>query len=95
MMSKRICPLLMLGVVAAWATWSCGHAPEAEPARLPNVVFILADDLGWADTGVYGSQFFETPNHGCPIEFDCHTHNHIFISYLLDHIECERLERFV
>ena len=62
MMSKRICPLLMLGVVAAWATWSCGHAPEAEPARLPNVVFILADDLGWADTGVYGSQFFETPN---------------------------------
>ena len=28
----------------------------------PNVVFILADDLGWRDTGVYGSQFYETPH---------------------------------
>ena len=31
-------------------------------SRPPNVIFILADDLGWADTGVYGSQFFETPH---------------------------------
>lgn len=27
-----------------------------------NVVFILADDLGWADTGCYGSTFYQTPN---------------------------------
>ncbi len=27
----------------------------------PNVVFILADDLGWADLGCYGSNFHETP----------------------------------
>ncbi len=27
----------------------------------PNVVFILADDLGWKDTGVTGSDFYETP----------------------------------
>ncbi|HSB17575.1 MAG TPA: sulfatase-like hydrolase/transferase [Bryobacteraceae bacterium] len=25
-------------------------------------VFILADDLGWADTGVYGADLHETPN---------------------------------
>jgi arylsulfatase A len=31
--------------------------------RLPtNVVFILADDLGWRDLGCYGSGFYETPN---------------------------------
>ena len=28
----------------------------------PNVLFIIADDLGWADLGAYGSKFYETPN---------------------------------
>jgi arylsulfatase A len=28
----------------------------------PNVVFILADDLGWAQVGCYGNAFYETPN---------------------------------
>ncbi|MES2531308.1 MAG: sulfatase-like hydrolase/transferase [Pseudomonadota bacterium] len=28
----------------------------------PNIVFILADDLGWADLGVYGQTGFATPH---------------------------------
>ena len=32
------------------------------PETPPNVVVILIDDLGWIDTGVYGSAFYETPN---------------------------------
>lgn len=28
----------------------------------PNIVFILADDLGWADLGVMGSDYYETPH---------------------------------
>jgi len=28
----------------------------------PNVVLILADDVGWKGLGCYGSEFFETPN---------------------------------
>ena len=28
----------------------------------PNVVLILVDDLGWADIGAYGSDFYQTPN---------------------------------
>jgi len=31
-------------------------------ASRPNVVFILADDLGWADLGCQGSQYYETPH---------------------------------
>ncbi|MBT7060910.1 MAG: sulfatase [Lentisphaerae bacterium] len=27
-----------------------------------NVVFILADDLGWTDLGCYGSDYYQTPN---------------------------------
>lgn len=33
-----------------------------QTARPPNVVFILADDLGWRDTSLYGSTFYETPH---------------------------------
>lgn len=31
-------------------------------ADRPNVVFILADDLGWRDLSIQGSTFYETPN---------------------------------
>jgi arylsulfatase A-like enzyme len=30
--------------------------------RKPNIIFIMADDLGWRDLGCYGSTFHQTPN---------------------------------
>src|SRR5262245_46108416 len=37
-------------------------ASAAEPARKPNVVLIVADDLGQRDLQCYGSKFYRTPN---------------------------------
>jgi len=33
-----------------------------EAASLPNIVFIMADDLGYSDIGVYGARDLETPS---------------------------------
>ena len=41
---------------------ACACSATADAPRRPNIVFILADDLGWTDTGVYGSHYYETPN---------------------------------
>lgn len=48
---------------------ACAGAAAALPSRLargaakrPNILFILVDDLGWADLSCYGSTFYETPH---------------------------------
>ncbi len=38
-----------------------GCAQKAEPEKW-NIVFILADDLGWNQVGYHGTDYYETPN---------------------------------
>lgn len=41
---------------------SAFHSPLIADDRPPNIVFILADDLGYADIGCYGSDINRTPH---------------------------------
>jgi arylsulfatase A-like enzyme len=51
----------MLTGAAAIAAGSC-TSEHGKNASAPNVVFILADDLGWGDLSCFGQERFSTPN---------------------------------
>ncbi len=58
---KLFSPVRSLSLCTAlWLLW-VGVCFAQPPAR-PNIVFILADDLGYGDLSCYGQQNFRTPN---------------------------------
>ena len=75
----------VLGLVGA-------HAGSMQRSDSPNVVIILADDLGYGDLGCYGHDGFKTPHldqmaeEGGPLESVLRTGSLLrsFSSYLVD-----------
>lgn len=56
---NKITPVWTFSILAFFMTAIYSIAEEDRP---PNVIFILTDDMGWGDLGVYGHPYLKTPN---------------------------------
>jgi len=69
MMNRREFLQTVGSAAAAFTLHGCSSQPplrntkgrDSLPHR-PNVLFILADDLGWSQIGCYGTDYYETPH---------------------------------
>ncbi len=54
--------LNFLILAIAFFTGGCSNAPKVQNPEKPNIIYILADDLGYGDLSCYGQTHFQTPH---------------------------------
>ena len=60
--TARLATVLRCAALAPLVWMLSASGAEVRPATKPNIVFILIDDMGWADGGCFGSKYYRTPN---------------------------------
>ncbi len=62
-MKKFLPPHIILLITFSIFALACNSiTQDSLTGSRPNIIFILADDMGWADLPVYGNQFNEAPS---------------------------------
>ena len=53
---------LSIKICVTFVSLFCMQSLLAAEHKKPNIVFIMADDVGWGDVGYHGAKDIKTPN---------------------------------